>query len=96
MITPFTTALAVISAVARADLSHEICSRSVDRLLHRNTDFNIPLSENTGSWVDPQFGPGERLYMPDNRTQRLGTQFDLESHSDMIEWKRIKDELNTG
>ena len=37
------------------DLDHSICSKSVDRVLHENFDFNPILSDNTGTWTDEQF-----------------------------------------
>ena len=44
------------------DLNTEICSRSVNRLLNENFDFNKILSENTGSWTDDQFNR-DNMYM---------------------------------
>ena len=111
MKTPFTTALAGISAVALADthavshvmqenpntdLTHEICSRAVDRLLVHNIDFNTVLEENTGAWTDPQFKGWERLFWKDYRPANLGSDEDLSGHEENIEWKRIKDTFNTG
>ena len=37
------------------NLNHEICSRSVDRVLHHNFDFNPILKLNSGDWTDEQF-----------------------------------------
>ena len=37
------------------NLNHEICSRSVDRVLHHNFDFNSILELNSGDWTDEQF-----------------------------------------
>ena len=36
-------------------LTHEVCSRSVDRLIKQNIDFNEVLAANTGDWIDESF-----------------------------------------
>lgn len=36
-------------------LTHEVCSRSVDRLIKQNVDFNEVLAANTGDWIDESF-----------------------------------------
>ena len=50
-----------------AGLSHEICSRSVDRALHENIDYNDVLRENTGTWVDDSFTFPNAFYWEDMR-----------------------------
>lgn len=36
-------------------LTHDICTRSIDRLLLDNVNFNDVLNENSGSWTDSTF-----------------------------------------
>ena len=48
-------------------MSHEICSRAVDRLLYDNVDFVKILEENTGYWSDDSFSGWDRVFWNDYR-----------------------------
>ena len=50
---------------------HETCSRSVDRLLKRNVDFNDVLAANTGDWVDESFNFPEAYFWPDMHLPKM-------------------------
>jgi hypothetical protein len=73
-------------------LSHEICSRSVDRLIHRNVDFNDVLEENTGSWTDDTFTGWESIYWDDYRPDATNDPGDDQSKRRYdVDLRRIKD-----
>ena len=48
-------------------LTHEICSRAVDRAIHKNIDFNPILMENSGTWEDETFSGWDRIFWKDYR-----------------------------
>ena len=48
-------------------LTHEICSRAVDRLIHRNVDFNEIIEANTGQWTDDTFTFPDAIFWKDMR-----------------------------
>ena len=75
-------------------MTHEICSRSVDRLLLENFDFNGPLEENTGTWTDSTFSGWERIFWKDYRP--TDQSLDESARKTDTEWKRIKDVFNDG
>ena len=51
----------------KVSVTHEICSRSVDRVLHKNIDFNTVLREDTGEWTDKTFSFPDALFWEDMR-----------------------------
>ena len=57
----------VLQGTEHAELTHEICSRAVDRLLHENVDFNEILEANTGTWEDESFTGWDRIFWNDYR-----------------------------
>ena len=73
-------------------VGHEICSRSVDRLLKQNTDFNQVLKDTPvgTSWTDETFSGDKRIYWPEYRP--TDSDDDISSDVYNIEWKRIKDQ----
>ena len=73
------------------DVGHEICSRSVDRLLKQNTDFNKALEDTPqgSSWTDTVFTGDDRIFWKDYRPTDKDD--DISDHVDRIEWKRLKD-----
>ena len=70
-------------------LTHEICSRSVDRLIHKNIDFNDVLRANTGYWEDETFTGWDRIWWNDYRPN--GSDNDESSRYYDTEFKRLKD-----
>ena len=48
-------------------MTHEICSRAVDRAIHKNIDFNPILMENSGTWEDETFSGWDRIFWKDYR-----------------------------
>ena len=48
-------------------VTHEICSRAIDRLLDNNIDPNEVLRANTGTWVDSTFGFPDAIFWEDMR-----------------------------
>ena len=60
----------VLQGTEHYNLNHEICSRAVDRLLHRNIDFNEVLESNTGYWQDDTFSGWDRIFWNDYRPSR--------------------------
>ena len=73
--------------------SHEVCSRAVDRLLLRNTDFNDVLRENTGSWEDPEFGFPDAVYWEEMRPTL--PMDDESGTAQQADWIRISDVFGT-
>ena len=50
------------------NVTHEICSRAVDRVLHENPDFNTILDDNSdGDWIDKSFTGWDVVFWPDMR-----------------------------
>ena len=72
------------------ELTKEICSRSVDRLLLHNVDFNEIIAANTGEWVDETFDFPESIYWDDMRPKSSA---DDESNNaqNMMRWERLSD-----
>ena len=79
----------VLQGTAFSDLSHEICSRAVDRLLHRNVDFNEILQANTGEWEDDTFSGWDRIFWNDYRPNSADTDESPREYD--TEFKRISD-----
>ncbi len=74
-------------------VDHEICSRSIDRLLHDNIDFNEVLEANTGEWTDTTFTFPDAIFWKDMRPTHPS---DNESgRSSDTQWLRISDVFNT-
>ena len=48
-------------------LTHDICTRAIDRLYYHNDDFNEVLEANTGNWTDPNFTFPEAIFWDDMR-----------------------------
>ena len=71
------------------NMTHEICSRAVDRLIHDNVDFNTILEANTGEWKDDTFNGWERVFWEDYRP-RFADDSEMDRTND-TEFKRIKD-----
>ena len=76
----------------KVSVTHEICSRSVDRLLNKNIDFNTVLREDTGEWTDKTFSFPDALFWEDMRPTDLGNS--LSSMKDNGKWYRISDIFN--
>ena len=71
------------------DLTHEICSRAVDRVLKTNVDFNTVLEANTGDWEDSTYTGWERIGWPDMRPARAEN--DETARQSDSHWHRLKD-----
>ena len=48
-------------------VTHETCSRAIDRLLLDNVDFNTVLREDTGNWEDKTFSHPDAILWEDMR-----------------------------
>lgn len=48
-------------------MTHEICSRAIDRALLKNVDFNTVLREDTGNWTDTEFSFPHAIFWEDMR-----------------------------
>ena len=48
-------------------LTHDVCTRSIDRLLLDNVNFNDVLNENSGNWTDSTFEFPAALFWEDMR-----------------------------
>ena len=70
-------------------MTHEICSRAVDRALDKNIDFNTILEENSGTWEDETFSGWDRIFWRDYRT--TDTTADESDREWDTEWARVKD-----
>lgn len=79
----------VLQGTEHYNLTHEICSRAVDRLLHRNVDFNEILEANTGYWKDETFTGWDRIFWDDYRPHRSDEDESPRQYDS--EFKRIKD-----
>ena len=77
------------SATDGSDLTHEICSRAIDRLLHDNVDFNEIIKENTGEWVDETFPFPEAIFWEDMRPRSPANDESAREHDAV--WRRISD-----
>ena len=72
---------------AAETVTHEICSRAVDRLLRENIDFNVVLRDKTGDFIDTTFDYPHAIYWEDMRPSNPQ---DDESGKDLY-WERISD-----
>jgi hypothetical protein len=73
-----------------AGLTHEVCSRAIDRLLYKNEDFNSVL-KNAGSspsWVDESFPFPQAVYWDDMRVDASSDNSWIDSYAD---WTRLSD-----
>ena len=77
-----------------AKLTHEICSRAVDRSLHKNIDFNQVLEANDPDWKDEAFSGWDRVFWTDYRPRGIDVD-ETERKSDSV-WKRIRDVYKDG
>ncbi len=72
-----------------ASVTHEVCSRSVDRVLHKNIDFNTVLREDTGEWKDETFSFPHAIFWDDMRPNSPSD--DLSSMENDGFWLRMSD-----
>ena len=79
--------LQTTDAEASEGVTHEICSRSVDRLLKNNIDFNTVLKEDTGEWKDETFTFPHAIFWDDMRP--TSSMDDLSSYDGF--WLRMSD-----
>ena len=66
-----------------------MCSRSINRLLEHNTDFNQVISANTGKWVEESFTYPDAIFWSDMRP--TDPTIDESSLAEEIKWLRISD-----
>ncbi len=70
-------------------VTKEVCSRSVDRVLRKNIDFNTVLREDTGEWKDETFSFPEAVFWDEVRP--MCALNDLSNMANDAFWLRISD-----
>ena len=81
--------LQTTAAEAEVGVTHEVCSRSVDRVLRNNIDFNTVLREDTGEWKDTTFSFPHAIFWEDMRPMDYSN--DLSNMKDNGFWLRMSD-----